>query len=105
MKRLAGEPAQAIEHGAFDQADAEMASSGAMPRDVGPLALLPIQLPPEIEKRQRPLRDLLREIRRVADRFEHLRQILLERRRRILREPFGRQPFGGEALRRIRRRP
>ena len=63
MQRLAREAAQAVEHGAFDQADAEMGQQRRDAPGVRPSRLCwPIQLAPEIEKRHRLPRDLLGEL-------------------------------------------
>ena len=102
MQRLAGEPAQPVEHGTLDEADAEIRQQRRECRGA-PTPLLSFELAPEIEKRNRRARDFRREPRRVPDDLEHFRQILLEGRRGILREPFRRQALRRPAL--PRRRP
>ena len=98
VQRLAGEPAQPIEHGTLHQADAEMREERRQAAKACPRRLLSFELAPEIEIADRRARDLRRQPRRVRDHLEHLRQILLEGRGRILREPLRRQALAGQSL-------
>ena len=53
MQRLLREPAQAIQHRALDEAHAEIGQQRCERPGLCPLALLPIQFAPEVEKRHR----------------------------------------------------
>src|SRR5437879_11518895 len=94
MERFTRDAAQAVERRAFDKTDAEIRQQGRDVPGVRPVALLAIQLLPEIEKRN--WSDSLRELRRVVDDLEHFRQVLLESGRGIFCEPFWRQTFRAE---------
>ena len=80
MQRLAERAAQGIEHCALDKADAKVREERGHPARRGPRRLLPIELAPEIEERDRLACDSGSRGRGVPDRRQHLRQILLERR-------------------------
>ena len=97
MQRLAERAAQGIEHCALDQADAKVREQRGHPARRGPRRLLPIELAPEIEERDRLACNGDSDGRGMPDRRQHLRQILLEGRRWILREPLRRKAFGGQA--------
>ena len=94
MQRLPGDPADPVEHRPFDEAHAEVRQKGrdtTLPR---PRALGAVELAPQIEERDRLSRDVSGEPRRVPDDVHHVGQVLLERRGRVLGEPFRRQPLG-----------
>lgn len=73
MQRLAGEPAQAVKYGAFSETHAKLGQQRRDPAGFRPLALPLRELPPEIEERDRVVRDVLRELGRVPDDLEHVR--------------------------------
>src|SRR6185503_13173437 len=91
--------AYTVERRAFDETDAQIRQERSDVPRVRPIALLAIQLMPKFEKRNRRPGNALRELGRVADDLEHFGQVLLERGRRVFREPFWRQTFGAESKR------